>query len=200
MISVVTDLRQRQGFTLIELMIVVAIIGILSTIAIPNMMKFQLRTRASEGRLNLSAIRTAQKPYFSETGFFQPWALTPAAPPTALKRPMTLCPNTPPQFGDPGYCFIGWFPEGDVYYNYIVTTNAPANQFFAVGESDIDGDGSINLWGIQEPDPGNNFAIAATQGCNQVLNPELSQSAGAPVPMRHQVGPCDNPSFGIQVF
>lgn len=72
MISVVTDLRQRQGFTLIELMIVVAIIGILSTIAIPNMMKFQLRTRASEGRLNLSAIRTAQKAYFSETGFFQP--------------------------------------------------------------------------------------------------------------------------------
>ena len=91
-------------------------------------------------------------------------------------------------------------PEGDVYFNYITTTNAPANQFFSVAESDVDGDGGINLWGIQRPDNQNNFGIAATQGCNQVLNVGLTQNTGVPVPMLHQVGPCNSASFGLQVF
>ena len=195
-------LRQRQGFTLIELLIVVAIIGILAAIAIPNFLRFQLRARAGEGKLNLEAIRTAQDSYFAEVGTFQTWALTPAAPPNAQKTPRTTCPNTPPQAGDPGFCFIGWEPEGDVYFNYVVATNSapPSNQFFAVAESDIDGDGLRNIWGIQKPDVKNSFTIGATQGCGQVLNAQTSLISGAITPMLHQVGPCDNPSFGLEVF
>ena len=98
-------LRQRQGFTLIELLIVVAIIGVLAAIAIPNFLRFQLRARAGEGKLNLEAIRTAQDSYFAEVGTFQTWALTPAAPPNAQKTPWTTCPNTPPQAGDPFLSF-----------------------------------------------------------------------------------------------
>ncbi len=202
MISFANKLKKKQGFTLIELMIVVAIIGILAAIAIPNFLKFQLRSKAGEGKLNLAAIRTAQEAYFAEVGTFQAWGLTPAVPPNSQKSAWGTCLNSPPVAADPGYCFIGWEPEGDVYFNYIVATNAPppSNQFFAVGESDIDGDGTFNIWGLQKPDLKNQFTIGATQNCNVVLNRQLTQTTGGPVPMRHQVGPCDNANYGLEVF
>ncbi|HUB05461.1 MAG TPA: prepilin-type N-terminal cleavage/methylation domain-containing protein, partial [Myxococcales bacterium] len=55
-----------SGFTLIELMIVVAIIGLLAALAIPNFIKFQARSRRSEGITNSKAIFTAQKSYFGD--------------------------------------------------------------------------------------------------------------------------------------
>ncbi len=60
--------NQRGGFTLIELMIVVAIIGILAAIAIPNFLRFQLKAKSSEGKVNLAAIRTAEESYYAEYG------------------------------------------------------------------------------------------------------------------------------------
>ncbi|MDX2008812.1 MAG: prepilin-type N-terminal cleavage/methylation domain-containing protein [Myxococcaceae bacterium] len=52
---------KATGFTLIELMIVVAIIGILAAIAIPNFVRFQAKGKQSEVNANLKAIFTAQK-------------------------------------------------------------------------------------------------------------------------------------------
>ncbi len=61
-----TKLIKQKGFTLVELMIVVAIIGILAAIAIPNFIKFQARSKQSEPKANLKALFTAQRAYFSE--------------------------------------------------------------------------------------------------------------------------------------
>ena len=55
-----------KGFTLIELMIVIAIIGILAAIAIPNFVKFQCRSKQSEARSSLKAIYTAEEAYRAE--------------------------------------------------------------------------------------------------------------------------------------
>jgi len=59
-------MRAKRGFTLIELMIVVAIIGLLAALAIPNFLKFQAKSKQSEARANLKSVYTAQKAYYGD--------------------------------------------------------------------------------------------------------------------------------------
>ena len=64
------QLKSQKGFTLIELMIVVAIIGILAAIAIPNFLTSQLKSRQSEAKTNLQAIKTSQVAFQAERGCY----------------------------------------------------------------------------------------------------------------------------------
>jgi prepilin-type N-terminal cleavage/methylation domain-containing protein len=58
-------LRNHQGFTLIELMIVVAIIGLLATVAIPQMTSFQMRAKRAERDAMISSLMRTVSEYWS---------------------------------------------------------------------------------------------------------------------------------------
>lgn len=63
-------LKKQDGFTLVELMVVVAIIGLLSAVAVPNFKKYQARAKISEAKLQLAAIYTAESAFFSDFNMY----------------------------------------------------------------------------------------------------------------------------------
>jgi type IV pilus assembly protein PilA len=64
------SLKRQGGFTLVELMVVVAIIGLLSAVAIPNFKKYQAKAKVSEAKLQLSAAYTAEQAFFSDFNMY----------------------------------------------------------------------------------------------------------------------------------
>ena len=184
------NLKKREGFTLIELMIVVAIIGILAAIAIPNFLRFQLKARSSEGKVNLSAIRTAETSYMSEFGLFIAAVGAPAAVPGATKGAF-------PAVGSAGgFDTIGWRPEGMVYFQYAVALPVAgagvSPGFTATAVADIDGDAVNQEWGYVKAST-TPIAVSACPASG-VYNP-----ISAANDLLDTVGPCTDTS-GTSVF
>ncbi|MBF0468825.1 MAG: prepilin-type N-terminal cleavage/methylation domain-containing protein [Desulfamplus sp.] len=135
--------NNQKGFTLIELMIVVAIIGILAAIAIPNFLQYQLKSKTSEVKVNLGAIKTNQEAYMAETGVYLTCAANPAAAPTTAKQAWAA---------NADFSVIGFVPSGTVFYQYAATAVAPgagaAPTFSATGTGDLDGDATTAVYTI----------------------------------------------------
>jgi type IV pilus assembly protein PilA len=123
-------LRSSKGFTLIELMIVVAIIGILAAIAIPNFLQYQMKSRQAEAKTNLGAIKTSEVAFQAERGCYL--GVTAEGPTVAAstKTVSLVWPGTP-AIGAINFCvtggtFLGTFKDigfvatGNTFYRYAV--------------------------------------------------------------------------------
>ena len=131
--------KSRSGFTLIELMITVAIIGLLAMIALPRFENYRKKAKQSEAKINLKAIYTQELTFFAEASRY-----------TELLSE------------------LGWKPQGICLYEYSVgadtagnpTPGGPpsgnhpafANQtaFNAVAWGNLDSDPIIDTWEISK--------------------------------------------------
>jgi prepilin-type N-terminal cleavage/methylation domain-containing protein len=74
---IIDQLRSKRGFTIIEIMIAVALIAILAAIAIPSYVGIQKKSARSEAKANLEAISVALEGYMAETNSYGPASIYP---------------------------------------------------------------------------------------------------------------------------
>jgi type IV pilus assembly protein PilA len=63
-------LKKQDGFTLVELMVVVAVVGLLSSVAIPNFKKYQAKAKISEAKLQLASAYTAEQSFMASYSMY----------------------------------------------------------------------------------------------------------------------------------
>ncbi len=176
-------LKRQRGFTLIELMIVVAIIGILAAIAIPNFLRFQLRSKTGEARTNLAGIRTAEESYFAEYGQY-------VAQSTGVPAGGGVNTKTTWVSGT-GFDTMGWAPEGSVFYLYAATVNGTSTAYTAEAAADLDGDGTFSDFAYVHPVPGATTGPAAAGvGDGTCLTTGVWDAGAGSATLLNAVGAC----------
>jgi len=164
--------RMQRGFTLMELMIVVSIIGILASVAIPSFRNYQMTAKRAEAYSNLAALAKAQKSYYAEFNEYHAAAPEPGATtgqaPTSNKRPVA---DLSTEFGP-----VGWTPEGDVFFDYdsIVDGFAGcscAGCFTSTAYGNLDGDSYMSEFVYFHPDAAGGWCGVGVSGHGPPTDP-----------------------------
>jgi prepilin-type N-terminal cleavage/methylation domain-containing protein len=122
--------KSNKGFTLIELMIVVVIIGILAALAIPRFMRSTTKAKQSEAKQLLKQIYTMQHAYRQE---FDSYCLNGVTATAAA-------PNT--------FAQIGVEIQASARYSYVMA--AAANTFTCTATANLDDDAANDVWTIDQ--------------------------------------------------
>ncbi len=122
--------RNSKGFTLIELMIVVVIIGILAALAIPRFMRSTTKSKQSEAKQLLKQVYTMQRAYRQE---FNAYCLNGVAASSAAPT---------------GFAQIGVDVMATARYTY--TMAAAADAFTCTASGNLDDDAALDEWTINE--------------------------------------------------
>jgi prepilin-type N-terminal cleavage/methylation domain-containing protein len=141
--------QNQSGFTLIELMIVVAIIGILAAVAIPAFMEYMRKGKKSEADIALNRIGKSGKAYFVERSQY----------PTVAAGPLPdadVCNDAGKMFAvpaDPAALWVGGFAELEFImeephrfsYEFDPGVDDQAYAVIATSDLDCDGDGATTV-------------------------------------------------------
>lgn len=161
----------RGGFTLLELMIVVAIVGLLASIAVPTLIHYIAKARSTEARTLVEKIYNGARIYWLEphgtVGSVTP--LPPQFPTTKAATPAISCCASaggrclPSQaeWQDPTWIGLGFSVDDPHYYQYEFVSSA--NEFTARAIGNLDCDAIFSAFGmIGRVDPVNGaFGLAA---------------------------------------
>lgn len=170
---------RSRGFTLIELMIAVAIVSVLAALALTGFQRFQLRTKTAEARSNLATIATTEHAYHAEYSGYLAAAATPPGPLGANRRAWA-------GGGAAAFDQLGFVPTADPYFSYAVEVDPTGSFFTAVALGDLDGNTTPSEFGYVHPLPGAAVGLTSTvaPGCSG--NGTFSPNG----PMLSTVGPC----------
>ena len=155
-------LKKKEGFTLIELMIVVAIIGILAAIAIPAFINYVKRSKTSEAASNLKALFTGAAAYYEEehtsnaslSATVSSHCTTNAATAgwTATDQKQTVTWSSE----DAAYQALNFAPADPLYFEYHIASNqgdscgnAGGNQMYTfTANGNLDGDSAESTFSL----------------------------------------------------
>lgn len=144
----------RRGFTLIELMIVVAIVGILGSVALPSYGRYVFRARQTEAHTMLSTIQKSEFVHLAHNDCYAAVAVAPAAGQLgpvprswdAVASGVTeRCPGWPAAPTEKSFTDISVVPKiSHVYFEYRCSASYDASgdedNFACCAEGDLDGD------------------------------------------------------------
>jgi len=123
--------KKRKGFTLIELMVAVAVVGILAAVVYPSYVTYKAKGRQAHARSGLGAVRLSMEQYHNRVGWY---------PASGASLSQYLTGFDPSEFGS---------SDGKSSYTFRIV-DGQQNSFRVEASGNIDDDPFLDIWEVNE--------------------------------------------------